>query len=412
VEALTVLQTTIERKLERIRKILLQVPGDRIALMALGEAAYHKGLRLESLQAYQQVLSGGAVSEAHLAIAHLYCHHGLTHEALAELQPVLDGEPENPEAHLLLQELGESLPLSDGLRELLQAGCGKEEIADTRSKLNIERSMLIREEQELREIVQQDRDELVYQYYLKETRNKVHRLEQLLTGLDSLEQTRRARELESARVLELELTRQRELEQLRAAEALEAEQARIAAEQAEAERVAAELAEVERMAAELAEEERRLVEERIEAERQGIERAELERLAAEQAEAIQLVVSEALVAVEPEDEPSLLTPSAWPTEAVVRVPQDDWSDDLGPTFSVASEVGVGLGDDLSPAPRAVETTEGAFLEIEFPELTSYQPEPLETFDVSNLLTSLEPDLPPEVEPPPVMVESQSPFGHP
>ncbi len=210
-------RTTLENKIDKYRQILEKAPDDRTVLLALAEASYRRGLRLEALHAYQRVLENESIPEAHLAMAQMYAQHGLHVEAFQELACLLSQEPANPEAHILAVQVGEENEMPQELKDFVEAGTTYEEISKARVRLGLHRSMLMREITELSRVAERSRSEPLAEYYVLQTRNRLSALDFALARLDTLEQAVELKLRESERLRELELTRQRELEELQQA---------------------------------------------------------------------------------------------------------------------------------------------------------------------------------------------------
>ena len=83
-------KTTLDRKIERFRGILNRAPDDTLTALALAEASFRRGLRLEALTAYQEVSKKHSVAEAHLAIAQIYSRQSMLVEAYEEIARLLE----------------------------------------------------------------------------------------------------------------------------------------------------------------------------------------------------------------------------------------------------------------------------------------------------------------------------------
>lgn len=223
-------KTTLELKLEKLRQICEKSPDHPIALLALAETAFRRGLRLEALEAYQKVLRDESVAEARLSMAQMYRHHGLYQEALNEILELFATEPCYPEAHVFAQELREKIELPGEISELLDEGCGEDELALARVRLNIARSLVLREGQELTSIHEANAGDPTYGYYIGETRKRLSYCEQVLTQLSHLEESRRQHLLEQERNRQLERERQAELEALQLQREVERRQEELAAQ--------------------------------------------------------------------------------------------------------------------------------------------------------------------------------------
>lgn len=175
--------TTLEKKIQNFSRILASRPGDELTVLALAEASFRRGLKLEALTAYQEIGSR-AVPEAHLAVAEIYSDQGMTHEAYGELRRLFELDPENVEARLLIHALqAEVLPPED-LREVLNSPISEAAIDEAKLRLKIQRSIYHRELQERTRNVTLEPGTVIHEYHMEEAKKKLIRVDEQLRELD------------------------------------------------------------------------------------------------------------------------------------------------------------------------------------------------------------------------------------
>ena len=175
--------TTLEKKIERFSRILGERPGDELTILALAEACFRRGLKLEALTAYQDVIGGRPVPEANLAVAEIYSAQGMPQEAYGELRQLFEVDPDNVEARLLVNTLqGEALPPAD-LSEIMSRPASDAAFEETRLRLKIQRSIYNRELQERTRNVTLEPGVVIHEYYVEEAKKKMIRVEELLREL-------------------------------------------------------------------------------------------------------------------------------------------------------------------------------------------------------------------------------------
>ncbi len=175
--------TTLEKKIQNFSRILANRPGDELTILALAEASFRRGLKLEALTAYQEVGSR-AVPEAHLAVAEIYSDQGMPSEAYGELRRLFELDPENVEARLLVHSLqAEILPPED-LNEWLSTAVSDDAIEEARLRLKIQRVIYHRELQERTRNVTLDPGIVINEYHMEEAKKKLIRVDELLRELD------------------------------------------------------------------------------------------------------------------------------------------------------------------------------------------------------------------------------------
>ncbi len=175
--------TTLEKKIERFSRILGERPGDELTILALAEACFRRGLKLEALTAYQDVVGGRPVPEANLAVAEIYSAQGMPQEAYGELRQLFEVDPDNVEARLLVNSLqAEVLPPPD-LLEIMSRPASDSAFDEARLRLKIQRSIYNRELQERTRNVTLEPDVVIHEYYVEEAKKKMIRVEELLREL-------------------------------------------------------------------------------------------------------------------------------------------------------------------------------------------------------------------------------------
>ncbi len=175
--------TTLEKKIQNFSRILASRPSDELTVLALAEASFRRGLKLEALTAYQEIGSR-AVPEAHLAVAEIYSDQGMPHEAYGELRRLFELDSENVEARLLIHTLqAEVLPPED-LREVLNSPISEAAIDEAKLRLKIQRSIYHRELQERTRNVTLEPGTVIHEYHMEEAKKKLIRVDELLRELD------------------------------------------------------------------------------------------------------------------------------------------------------------------------------------------------------------------------------------
>ena len=175
--------TTLERKIQNFSRILASRPGDELTVLALAEASFRRGLKLEALTAYQEIGSR-AVPEAHLAVAEIYSEQGMPNEAYGELRRLFQLDPENVEARLLIHALqAEAFPPED-LREVMETPISEGAIEEARLRLKIQRAIHNRELQERTRNVTLEPGTVLHEYHMEEAKKKLIRVDELLRELD------------------------------------------------------------------------------------------------------------------------------------------------------------------------------------------------------------------------------------
>ena len=175
--------TTLEKKIQHFSRILANRPGDELTVLALAEASFRRGLKLEALTAYQEVGSR-AVPEAHLAVAEIYSDQGMPNEAYGELRRLFELDPENVEARLLVNSLQADVLAPDDLRERLESSVSDDAIEIARLRLKIQRSIYNRELQERTRNVTLEPGTVIHEYHMEEAKKKLIRVDELLRELD------------------------------------------------------------------------------------------------------------------------------------------------------------------------------------------------------------------------------------
>ena len=176
--------TTLEKKIRHFSRILSSRPGDELTILALAEASFRRGLKLEALTAYQEVVGGRPVPEAHLAVAEIYSAQGMPNEAYGELRRLFELDPENVEARLLVNVLqGEALPPED-VRVTMESPTTEEAFDEARLRLKIQRTIYNRELQERTRNVTLEPGTVIHEYHMEEAKKKLIRVDELLRELE------------------------------------------------------------------------------------------------------------------------------------------------------------------------------------------------------------------------------------
>lgn len=180
--------TTLEKKIQHFSRILSQRPGDELTILALAEASFRRGLKLEALTAYQDVVGGRPVPEAHLAVAEIYFAQGMPNEAYGEIRRLFELDPDNVEARLLINALQEDIFPPEDLREIMQRATTDEAFEDARLRLKIQRTIYNRELQERTRNVTLEPGTVIHEYYMEEAKKKLIRVDELLRELDRFQE--------------------------------------------------------------------------------------------------------------------------------------------------------------------------------------------------------------------------------
>lgn len=178
--------TTLERKIERFSQILKEKPGDELIVLALAEASFRRGLKLEALTAYQVVTSEKAIPEAHLAVAEIYSQQNMTTEAYGELRKLFEVEPDNIEARLLANALRKQGPPPEDIALLLNQPSTDEAFMEAKLRLQIQRAIHNREHQERTRNVTLEPGGVIHEYYVEEAMKKLLEVDVWLKDLEEL----------------------------------------------------------------------------------------------------------------------------------------------------------------------------------------------------------------------------------
>lgn len=178
--------TTLERKIERFTRMLEERPKDGLTVLALAEASFRRGLKLDALTAYQQVTKEQPVSEAYLAVAEIYSQQNMTSEAYGELRRLFELDPENVEARLLANELQAQSPAPDDVAQLLNEPTSDEAFDEARLRLQIQRAIHNRELQERTRNVTLEPGVVIHEYYVEEAKKKLIDVDEQLRKIEDL----------------------------------------------------------------------------------------------------------------------------------------------------------------------------------------------------------------------------------
>ena len=172
--------TTLERKIERFSNILEQKPGDGLTVLALAEASFRRGLKLEALTAYQEVTNEKPVPEAHLAVAEIYSQQNMVNEAYGELIRLFEIDPDNVEARLLAHILTEEAEPPDQISEILAEPTSDEAFDEARLRLQIQLTIHNRDLQERTRNVTLEPGVVIHEYYVEEAKKKLIEVQEML----------------------------------------------------------------------------------------------------------------------------------------------------------------------------------------------------------------------------------------
>jgi predicted regulator of Ras-like GTPase activity (Roadblock/LC7/MglB family) len=178
--------TTTERKIERFSQILGQKPGDELTVLAMAEASFRRGLKLDALTAYQEVTKEKPVPEAHLAVAEIYSQQNMINEAYIELSKLFEVDPENVEARLLAHTLEDILPLPDEIQEVLNVPTTDQAFEEANLRLRIQLTIHNRELQERTRNVTLEPGVVIHEYYVEEAKKKLMDIQEQLRQMVQL----------------------------------------------------------------------------------------------------------------------------------------------------------------------------------------------------------------------------------
>lgn len=180
--------TTLEKKIKQLSKILENRPGDELTMLALAEASFRRGFRLEALTAYQEIVTNHPVPEAYLAVAEIYANQSMFQEAYGELTHLFELDPNNVEARLLVNELSlDSLPPED-IQAIMGTQTSEVAFENTRLRLKIKRSIYHRELQERTRNATLEPGTVMHEYHMEEAKRKLIKIDELLQQLAILQQ--------------------------------------------------------------------------------------------------------------------------------------------------------------------------------------------------------------------------------
>jgi len=179
-------RTTLERKIERFSQILADKPDDGLTGLALAEASFRRGLKLEALTAYQIVTREKPVPEAHLAVAEIYSQQDMIAEAYGEIRKLFELEPDNVEARLLARKLEQQVRPPEDIADILNRPTDDASFLEARLRLQIQRAIHNRELQERTRNVSLEPGEVIHEYYVEEAMKKLIEVDERLRALDEL----------------------------------------------------------------------------------------------------------------------------------------------------------------------------------------------------------------------------------
>ena len=178
--------TTLERKIERFSHILEQRPGDGLTVLALAEASFRRGLKLEALTAYQEVTKEKPVPEAHLAVAEIYSQQNMINEAYLELSKLFEIDPDNVEARLLAHILTEEADPPEEVAAILNQTTSDEAFDEARLRLQIQLTIHNRDLQERTRNVTLEPGVVIHEYYVEEAKKKLIEVQEMLRKMQEL----------------------------------------------------------------------------------------------------------------------------------------------------------------------------------------------------------------------------------
>ena len=187
---ITEFKTSLDKKIDRFRELhFAGSESNPLVALALGEASFRRGLRLEALTAYQEVVKEHRVPEAFVAIAKIYAAQGMVSEAYDELVHAFELEPHNVEARVLGEELNELQPAPEFVLEQLARPPLYEAVQEASRRLQLEQKILERELQELTRNVALEPDEAIHEYLVAEMKKRLFRLTERLNQVNTMEAT-------------------------------------------------------------------------------------------------------------------------------------------------------------------------------------------------------------------------------
>lgn len=178
--------TTLDREIERFSQILAKNPGDGLTVLALAEASFRRGLKLEALTAYQTVTKEQPIPEAHLAVAEIYSQQNMSTEAYGELRQLFKLNPENVEARLLVRNLEKHSTAPDDIQLILRTPASEEAFREARLRLQIQRAIHNRELQERTRNGTLEPGVVIHEYYIEEAKKKLIEVDEQLRKLEDL----------------------------------------------------------------------------------------------------------------------------------------------------------------------------------------------------------------------------------
>lgn len=194
--------TTLERKIDRFAKILREKPGDELTVLALAEASFRRGLKLEALTAYQEVIGVLPVPEVHLAVSEIYAAQDMPNEAYGELRRLFALDPENVEARLLVKRLKSLSKPPQDIREIMDTLVPERAIEEAQLRLKIQRTIHNRELQERTRNITLEPGKVIHEYYVEEAKKKLIEVDSLLRDLEKLREDNTAAEVPRAEPLQ------------------------------------------------------------------------------------------------------------------------------------------------------------------------------------------------------------------
>lgn len=196
--------TSLEQICQKYRRVLDEFPNEVNALMAMAEVSLLRGLRLEAQLAYEAAAKQRDGSEAKASLASLYYGHGLISQSSEELQKI----EQLPEARLEVSYLRSLIAKHNGVQEPDETPLSPEsEIVRRKLKLALQRSLMLRDLQELLQLTEAKGSSPLAYYRVEETKKRLEELEEQQSYIEDYSRNHHDRIAEEARQNSLELER-------------------------------------------------------------------------------------------------------------------------------------------------------------------------------------------------------------
>lgn len=196
--------TSLEQICQKYRRVLDEFPNEVNALMAMAEVSLLRGLRLEAQLAYEAAAKQRDGSEAKASLASLYYGHGLISQSSEELLKI----EQLPEARLEVSYLRSLIAKHSGIQEPDETPLSPEpEIVRRKLKLALQRSLMLRDLQELLQLTEAKGSSPLAYYRVEETKKRLEDLEEQQSYIEDYSRNHHDRIAEEARQNSLELER-------------------------------------------------------------------------------------------------------------------------------------------------------------------------------------------------------------